>query len=102
MWGGVDSNDALTAAILYVGRWFLGIIGFILIAWAAVHFMKNLVLALLGKTIKTGMGEMKFSSYALIFIVGIICTGAILGGTFMSLLNKLYLFLLHFQQQVNL
>lgn len=102
MWGGVDSNDALTAVILYVGRWFLGIIGFLLIAWAAVHFMKNLGLAWLGKTIKTGMGEMKFSSYVIIFIVGIICIGAILGGSFMNLLDKLYLFLLHLKSQMNL
>ncbi|AFM42941.1 hypothetical protein Desaci_4078 [Desulfosporosinus acidiphilus SJ4] len=102
MWGGVDLNDGLTAVILYVGRWFLGIIGFTLIGWASVHFLKNLLLAFLGKPVKTGMGTMKFSTYALIFLIGIICTGAILGGSFMSLLNKLYLFLLHFKSQINI
>ena len=102
LWGGVDFNDGLTAAILAVGRSILGIIGFILIAWAVGHFLKNLFLAMLGKKAKTGMGEMSFLVYTLIFMIGIISAGAILGGTYMQLLNKLYAFMLHFKQQVNL
>lgn len=102
MWGGVDLGDGLTASILFVGRWALSVIGFILIAWGTFNFMKNLLLALLGKKIKTGIGEVKFLYYILIFIVGVICTGAILGGSYMQFLNKMYQFLVHLKSQMNL
>jgi len=102
MWGAVNLNDGLTIALISIGRSVLAILGMLLCMWAVANFMKNLALAMLGKPIKTGIGERKFIIYVIEFLVGFVITGIILSGSFSNLLNHLYTFTVNFKDKLQI